>query len=89
MPASSSAVRTSVGLDLFDDSPLLDISRRQEVLSRYTEGNARVARTYLSRERLFDEIMPEESTIPEKSGDLNVEKLTFILGWILAHTSED
>lgn len=71
-------------LGLFDDRHLMDNSRRMQILSSYAVGNARIAHDYLGRDRLFDEQLPKEVEAPEEGGDLTVEKLSYILGWLLA-----
>jgi hypothetical protein len=75
-------------LKLFDDTPLLTSSQRQDILSTYSEANARVARTFLGREQLFDEKLPVEAPLPKTERGLTVEKLTYVLGWILARWPE-
>lgn len=76
------------GMDLFNDSPILDVFQRKEILSSYTNSNTRVARMFLGRDQLFDETMPPESPYQEKFYKLDVEKITYILGWILARGSK-
>jgi hypothetical protein len=71
-------------MGLFEDSPLLTVTQRREILSTYADPNSRVARTYLGRERLFDETMPADPMQVEIGKGLTPEKITYILGWILA-----
>lgn len=73
---------------LFDDSPLLTTTQRREIVSAYADSNARVAKSYLGRERLFDESVSAEPVRPGKRKGLSVEKLIYILSWILARRSE-
>ena len=74
----------TASLDLFDDSPLLTTARRREILSSYASGNSQVARTYLGRQKLFDDKLLEEPKTSRNHGGLTIEKLSYILGWILA-----
>jgi hypothetical protein len=62
----------------------LTITQRRELLSTYADANARVARAYLGRERLFDETLPADPMQLEIGKGLTPEKITYILGWILA-----
>ena len=75
-------------MGLFDDSPLLTSSQRRRIVSTYADSNARVAKYYLDRHELFDENMSAEPERPKKRKGLSVEKLIYILGWILAQRSE-
>jgi hypothetical protein len=70
--------------ELFDDSPLLTTEERRKILDGYSGSNGRVARTYLSRERLFPEIGDRMDSGSDGGEGLTTEKLTYILGWILA-----
>jgi uncharacterized protein (UPF0335 family) len=73
---------------LFDDTPMLDTAERHAILSEYAEGNARVAREYIGRDRLFDEDVPTEAAPPNSHEGLSSEKLACILGWLLAQRRE-
>ncbi len=75
-------------MDLFDDSPLLTSSQRRRIISTYADSNARVAKHYLGRRELFDESVSDEPERPKKRKGLSVEKLIYILGWILTQQSE-
>ncbi|PKN65139.1 MAG: hypothetical protein CVU57_12065 [Deltaproteobacteria bacterium HGW-Deltaproteobacteria-15] len=68
---------------LFDDSPLLSTKQRKEILSTYAASNAEVARTYLGRERLFKEDIPDAPEPIAGEEGLTMDKLIYILGWIL------
>ena len=70
-------------MGLFDDSPLLTSAQRSKILSDYADSNARVARVYLGREQLFDEHQPVDSLQKKGNSGLSVEKLSYILGWLL------
>jgi len=73
------------GSGIFDERPLLGAEARLRILQRCTESNAEVARRYLGAERLFDldGNLDDEPTAAAGEG-LTAEKLTYILGWILA-----
>ena len=75
-------------MGLFDDSPLLTSSQRRKIVLTYADSNARVAKYYLDRHELFDESVSAEPERPKKRKGLSVEKLIYILGWILAQRSE-
>jgi hypothetical protein len=74
-------------MGLFADCPLLTVTRRREILSAYTDVNAQLARTYLGREWLFDETLQNVPQQLESGKGLTIEKITYILGWILARRS--
>lgn len=71
------------GEGLFDESPLLDRERRLAILAHYSRGNQEVAETYLGGEPLFDSEIPAVPKADVEAG-LTAEKLTYILGWIVA-----
>jgi hypothetical protein len=75
-------------MDLFDDSPLLTATQRQEILSSYADSNTRVAKSYLGREQLFDVSVSAEPVQPEKRMGLSIEKLIYIFSWILVRHFE-
>jgi hypothetical protein len=77
----------TASMNLFDDSPMLTSAERRQILSRYAESNTRLALTRLSRDWLFNENMPEESQPFKREKKLTVEKMAYILGWILAKRS--
>jgi len=76
---------TTAGMGLFNDTPILDTTQRMEILSIYRDSNIYVADNYLGRKYLFDESMPAETMSLDKFIGLNVEKLSYILGWLLVH----
>lgn len=78
----------TVMMGLFDDSPLLTSTQRQEILSSYANSNANVAKSYLGREQLFDESVSAELLQQEKGKGLSIEKLIYIFSWILARRFE-
>ncbi len=69
--------------DLFEDQPLLDTSGREQILEQYSGSNKAVARRFFGLDQLFDETMPV-SAATDTSCELNVEKVTAIIGWLLA-----
>ncbi len=74
----------TASMNLFDDTSLLTVDQQHEILSLYTDSNACVARTYLGRANLFNENISDEISTGESEKGLTIEKLTYILGWILA-----
>ena len=78
MELSNSTVNT----ELFEDSELLDVDHRKELLKRYANANKSIARAYFNRDQLFDERMPESLGKELDDTHLNIEKLTYILGWL-------
>lgn len=75
------------GSGLFDESPLLTPARRQDLMAQYAAGNRAVARTYLGRDELFREPLPQDGAAPGEG--LTTEKLARILGWLLAKGKAD
>lgn len=72
----------SRGTGLFDEGPLLSRARRRALIAAYANGNAQVARTFLGRDTLFDESVPDDdATAPT---GLSAEKLARIVGWLMA-----
>ncbi len=71
-------------LELFDDTPLLSIMEREEILNEYENSNRKVAQTFLNRDELFNNELPsiEEQSVSESG--LTVEKLVCIFSWIMA-----
>lgn len=69
---------------LFDDTPPLAAAERRVLLSEYAEGNAQVAREYLGRDQLFDNKVSADTPSTCSYQGLSLEKLTYILGWLIA-----
>lgn len=70
---------------IFDQRPLLGAGARRAILERHADGNEKVARAYLGADRLFDPIKDMDEAAEAGAGEgLTVEKLTLILGWIMA-----
>lgn len=74
--------------DLFDDSSLLTADQRRKILSSYAASNANVARAYLGRERLFNETISADPPGKNTLQGLTLEKLVYIMGWVLARKQE-
>lgn len=74
------------GSGLFDESPILDRNQRQALLTHYASSNAKVARDFFDREELFEDANIEEADVTPSEG-LSNEKLTYILGWLLAKSN--
>ena len=72
----------TAGSRLFDESPLLDSEQRKAILESYADSNAEVASTFLGRDWLFEETIPEGAPHMINAG-LTIEKLAVILGWLL------
>ena len=69
---------------LFDDTPLLDIQARRRILASYAKSNETIAREYFHRTELFHGKMPGQVEQKTAVNGLDAEKLSYILGWILA-----
>lgn len=72
----------TAGDGLFEDTPLLSGNQRQAIMKRYTGGNKAVATRYFGGEALFDPV--EDWSRPERWSGLSVEKLTYMVGWLMA-----
>ena len=70
------------GSGLFDEAPLLSRARRRALIAAYANSNAQVARTYVGRDTLFDESVPDDATSAPTG--LTPEKLARIVGWLMA-----
>lgn len=76
--------RATGNTGLFDDSPLLDNDERRQILTSYTKSNQALARKYFQRDELFNEEITVQTEGQTGTHDLGVEKLSYILGWILS-----
>lgn len=72
-------------MDLFDDPPLLSPNEKKALLDAYTASNMQLSRNYLSKDKLFKDKIADESPSEISRQGLTIEKLTYILGWILSH----
>ena len=76
--------RATQGLNLFNETPMLTISKRNEIMAYYAESNRQLSNKYLNGAELFP-AQAELASPPEyQDTALNEEKLAYILGWILA-----
>lgn len=70
------------GKGVFNESLVMEVSRRKAILADHAAGNAEVAETYFGRAMLFDETMPFEEPSAVAPG-LTIEKLASILAWLV------
>ncbi len=75
-------------MDLFNDLPLLNNTQRQEILSSYAESNARISCNYFNSGQLFDHELPADNLAAGVDNELTLEKLSYILGWLLARSNK-
>jgi hypothetical protein len=74
----------ATGAGLFDEGSVLSGAQRTAIRKRYEDGNTEVAQRYLGSSRLF-----LENDVPTTGGSaehLTVDKLTYIVGWLLARS---
>lgn len=79
----------TAGSGLFNETPLINGRRRREILDRYRSGNAEVAQMYLGRPSLFSEEPDAEDLDEIDQHDLTIEKMSYIMGWILLRSRSD
>ncbi|MEK7996190.1 MAG: hypothetical protein AAB403_20515 [Planctomycetota bacterium] len=73
----------TAGSGLFEEGRLLDEVQRRAILEDYAAGNAEVASRFLGREELFPLPPPEQATASSGPSGLTVEKMAYILGWLM------
>jgi hypothetical protein len=73
----------SRGAGFFDEGPVIDDDRAEQILASYAESNRRVAQRYFARDRLFLEDRKRSVADSARRDGLTVEKLLHVLGSIL------
>jgi hypothetical protein len=81
------SARSELG-GIFDDSPLMTATERQDIRSLFTPSNTRVARRYLGEETLFPPVPEREGEGRTYSG-LDPEKIVMIMGWLLLNREKE
>ena len=74
--------QTFKGSGVFDESPCIPLAVRRELLKKYSEGNKLVAQTYLGRDELFPDILPDTNQPEQAYTGLSVKQFIRIINML-------